>query len=365
MSHRSTVPQRKPHPLAERALRHAMSFALMGALMYAFITPPPAQAQAPEAVINLYSARHYQTDEALYNNFTRQTGIQIKRIELKDEALLQRLAAEGRNSPADVVLLVDAARLWRAQSDGLFSPVDSARLRQRIPEHLRAPDDAWFGFSTRARVIVYNKASVKPEDVDSYEKLAQPHNKGKVCTRSASHPYMLSLVGSLIERLGQEATENWARAMVANLARPPQGGDTDQIRAVASGECAVALTNSYYWVRLVRSEKPEDQAVVRQVGFLWPNQQSSGTHINISGGAVAKHAPHREAAIRFLEYLASDEAQRHFANGNNEWPAVESVVTDNPALRSLGAFKSENTAISAIGKNQTDAQKLLDRAGYR
>jgi len=316
-----------------------------------------------QGVLNLYSARHYQTDEALYESFTKQTGIKINRIELGDEPLIQRLKNEGANSPADVILLVDAARLWRAQVDGLFSPVDSKILNERIPASLRSNDGSWFGFSTRGRVIVYDKSRIKASQVDTYEKLADAANKGLVCTRSGSHPYMLSLIGAMVERNGEAATEAWARGVVANMARPPRGGDTDQIKGVASGECGVALTNTYYWVRLLRDPKEKD--VVSKVGFLWPNQATSGTHVNISGGGVAKNAPNRANAIRFLEYLSSPEAQAYFANGNNEWPVVKSALASNPELASLGTFKQENVPISSIGKGQIAAQRILDRAGYR
>jgi iron(III) transport system substrate-binding protein len=326
-------------------------------------------AHAQENVVNLYSARHYQTDEQLYSNFTKQTGIKINRIEADDNALLERLKTEGKNSPADVILMVDAARLWRAQIDGLFQPAKSKVLDTRIPANLRAKDDGngaeWYGFSTRGRVIVYNKANVKPEDVATYESLADAKNKGKVCTRSGSHPYMLSMIGSMIERNGEAATEKWAQGMVSNFARPPRGGDTDQIKGVASGECGVALTNTYYYVRLLRSTKPEEKELISKVGFLWPNQKTSGTHLNISGGGVAKNAPHREAAVKFLEYLASDEAQGYFANGNNEWPAVPTAVVKNPELENLGKFKAENLSIATIGKNQIAAQRILDRVGYK
>lgn len=319
--------------------------------------------------LNVYSARHYQTDEALYGGFTKATGIKVNRIEAGDNALIERLKSEGAKSPADVILLVDAARLWKAESDGLFKPVKSEYIDQRIPENLRAKagenGNTWVGFSTRARVIVYNKARVKEEDVNTYEKLADSVNKGKVCTRSGSHPYMLSLVGAMIDRSGEPATESWARGMVANQARAPRGGDTDQIKAVAAGECGVALTNSYYFVRMMRSKKPEDQALMSKIGFVWPNQTTSGTHINIAGGGVAKNAPHPEAAIKFLEYLASDEAQVYFADGNNEWPAVASVQVENPGLKELGPFKAENVSVSAMGRNQITAQKILDRAGYK
>ena len=326
-------------------------------------------AAEPAKELNLYSARHYQTDEALYSDFTKKTGIRINRIEADDNGILERIKSEGEKSQADVILLVDAARLWRAQKLTLFAAVKSKYLEQRIPKNLRAADEAagipWFGYSTRARVIVYNKSTVKKSDVDTYEKLANPENKGKVCTRSGSHPYMLSLVGALIERDGLLATESWAKGMVTNMARSPRGGDTDQIKAVASGECGVALTNSYYLVRLLRSSKPEDQEIVSKIGFVWPNQRTTGTHINIAGGGVAKNAPHPQAAIQFLEYLASDSAQEYFADGNNEWPVVKSVKINNEGLKLLGSFKAENISVAAIGKNQIAAQRLLDRAGYK
>lgn len=325
--------------------------------------------QAQEKVLNLYSARHYQTDELLYSNFTKQTGIKINRIEADDNALFERLKNEGKNSQADVIVMVDAARIWRAEIEGFFQPVKSAVLNTRIPANLRGKDDGqgpeWFGFSTRARVIVYNKASVNPADVTTYESLADPKNKGKVCTRSGSHPYNLSLIGSMIERDGEKATEQWAKGMVANFARPPRGGDTDQIKGVASGECGVAIANSYYYVRMLRSTKPEDVAAMKNVGFIWPNAKTSGTHFNIAGGGVAKNAPHREAAVKFLEYLASDEAQTYFADGNNEWPAVKKIHVKNAALESLGTYKMENVSIASIGKNQIAAQRILDRVGYK
>ncbi|PPE65971.1 extracellular solute-binding protein [Caldimonas caldifontis] len=320
-------------------------------------------------VLNLYSARHYQTDEALYSNFTQATGIRINRVEADDAGILARLKSEGAASPADVVLLVDAARLWRAEADGLFSPVKSPVLEQRIPAKLRGADNgqgsSWFGFSTRARVIVYNKATVSADAVDTYEKLADPALKGKVCTRSGSHPYNLSLFGSLMEHLGPEKTEAWAKAVVSNMAREPKGGDTDQIRAVASGECGVAISNSYYFARLMRSTRPEDQEVVRKVGVVFPNQQTWGTHINVAGGAMARHAKNRDAARLFLEYLASDQAQIYFANGNNEYPAVAGVKAGNPALDALGEFKTELVPIATVGANTARVQQMLDRVGYK
>ncbi len=326
-------------------------------------------ASAQEAVLNLYSARHYQTDEALYANFTKATGIKINRVDADDAGILTRLKSEGSASPADVILLVDAARLWRAEADGMFQPVKSGTLEARIPATLRGNDagqgSSWFGLSTRARVVVYNKQTVKKDDVDTYEELADPKNKGKVCTRSGSHPYNLSLFGAVMEHLGPQATETWLQGMVANMAREPKGGDTDQIKAVATGECQVALSNTYYLARMMRSSKPEDRDVVEKVGVVFPNQQSWGTHVNIAGAAVAKFAPNRKAAVQFMEYLASDQAQAYFADGNNEWPAVKSVKVANPALDTLGPFKAETIPISVVGMNQGKVQQILDRVGYK
>lgn len=318
---------------------------------------------AQEKVLNLYSARHYQTDEALYTNFTKQTGIKINRIEAGENELLERIKNEGANSPADVFLTVDAARLAKAEELNLFAPVNSKVLETRIPANLHTKD--WYAFSTRARVIVVNKTAVNPADAQNYEDLANPRLKGKVCTRSGSHPYNLSLGAAMVEHHGEQKTEEWAKGVVANFARAPKGGDTDQIKAVAAGECGVAIANSYYVARLMRSEKPADKKVMEAVTVVWPNQKTTGTHINISGGGMLKNAPNKEAAVKFLEYLASDQAQVYFADGNNEWPVVPNVKTQNPALESLGKFKAETINVGALTKNQAVVQKIYDRAGWK
>ncbi|WP_323003459.1 Fe(3+) ABC transporter substrate-binding protein [Denitromonas sp.] len=320
-------------------------------------------AHADEKVLNLYTARHYQTDEALYANFTKATGIKVNRIEGKEDALLERIRSEGENSPADVLITVDASRLAKADELGVFAPVKSETLEARIPANLRT--NTWFAFSTRARVIVYNKSAIKAEQVQNYEDLANPALKGKVCTRSGSHPYNLSLGAAMIEHNGVEKTEAWAKGIVANFARDPKGGDTDQIRAVAAGECGVAIANSYYVARLINSTKPEDQQVMGAVGVIWPNQANVGTHINVSGGGMLKHAPNKAAAVAFLEYLASDDAQRYFADGNNEWPVVQSVKVSNAALEKLGAFKADALPVGKLANTVAEAQKVYDRAGYR
>ncbi len=332
-------------------------------LIATFLIAMAASAQADEKVLNLYSARHYQTDEALYANFTKQTGIRINRIEGKEDELLERIRSEGANSPADVLLTVDAARLAKADALGLFEPVSSKVLRTAIPAHLRT--DTWFAFSTRARVIVYNKSGVEADAVRTYEDLANPRLKGKICSRSGSHPYNLSLLASIIAHQGEAKAEEWARGVVANFARAPKGGDTDQIKAVAAGECQVAVSNTYYIARLMRSDKPEDRKMMERIGVVWPNQGTTGTHINISGGGMLKTAPHKEAAVKFLEYLASDEAQRYFADGNNEWPAVESAKVSNPALEALGKYKADKLPVKSLAAYQAKAQMIYDRAGYK
>ena len=318
---------------------------------------------AEDKVLNLYSARHYQTDEALYANFTQQTGIKINRIEGKEDELLERIKNEGANSPADVFLTVDAARLAKAHELGLFAPVTSKSLESRIPAHLRTED--WFSFSTRARVIVYNKSAVNAADVQNYEDLANPKLKGKFCSRSGSHPYNLSLMASIIAHQGEAKAEELARGMVANFARAPKGGDTDQIKAVSAGECGLTISNTYYVARLLRSTKPEEQKLMEKVGVVWPNQATTGAHINVSGGGMLKTAPHKAAAVKFLEYLASDQAQRYFADGNNEWPVVDSVKVANPALDSLGKFKADKLPVKNLAMYQTKAQIIFDRAGFK
>lgn len=332
-------------------------------LIAAAIAALAQPAFAEDKVLNLYSARHYQTDEALYANFTQQTGIKINRIEGKEDELLERIKNEGANSPADVFLTVDAARLAKAHELGLFAPVASKTLESRIPAHLRTED--WFSFSTRARVIVYNKSAVQAADVQNYEDLANPKLKGKLCTRSGSHPYNLSLMASVIAHQGEAKAEELARGMVANFARAPKGGDTDQIKAVSAGECGLTISNTYYVARLLGSTKPEDQKVMEKVGVIWPNQATTGTHVNVSGGGMLKTAPHKEAAVKFLEYLASDQAQRYFADGNNEWPVVSSVKVTNPALDSLGKFKADKLPVKNLAMYQAKAQIIFDRAGYK
>ncbi len=328
-------------------------------------------ASAQDKVLNIYSARHYQTDEVMYDTFTKTTGIKLNRVDADDAGIVARLRAEGAASPADVVLLVDAARMAAADSQGLFRPIKSAKLDAAIPANLRATPTAdgvtWTGFSTRARVIVYDPLRVKAEDVATYEQLANPKLKGLLCTRSGSHPYNLSLFATVVERLGDQQGEAWLKGLVSNMARDPKGGDTDQIKAVATGECGIALTNTYYAARLLKSGKPEDRTVMEKIRVVFPNQGTSGTHVNIAGAAVAKHAKNLDAATQFMEFLSSPFAQEYFANGNNEFPAAKGVKVDNAALKAMGGanFKAETIPLGVVAKNMTKVQQMLDRVGYK
>ncbi|MEN9385228.1 MAG: hypothetical protein RL323_2371 [Pseudomonadota bacterium] len=327
--------------------------------------------QAQDKVLNLYSARHYQTDQVLYDTFTKTTGYKINRVDSDDAGILARLRAEGAASPADVILLVDAARMAQADSAGLFQPIQSAKLDAAIPAHLRATPTAggvtWTGFSTRARVVVYDPSRVKAADVATYEQLADPKLKGLLCTRSGSHPYNLSLFATVVERLGDAKGEAWLKGLVDNMARPPKGGDTDQIKGVASGECGVALTNTYYLARILKSDKAEDRDLASKIRTVFPNQGTSGTHVNIAGAAVAKNAKNREGAVLFMEYLASPFAQAHFADGNNEFPVTKGLKLDNPAIKAMGGdnFKAETIPLGVVAKNLTKVQQMLDRVGYK
>ena len=314
--------------------------------------------------INLYSSRHYDTDETFYTNFTKLTGIGINRIEAKAEELIERMKAEGANSPADVFITVDAGNIERANVDGLLQPVTSDTLTKAIPAHLRHPDGSWFGFSKRARVIVVAKDRMKPEEVPTYESLADEKVKGKLLIRSSGNIYNQSLMGSIIAADGAEQAEAWARGIVANMARAPKGGDTDQIKAVAAGEGDVAVANSYYLGRLIVSDNAEDREIASKVQIVFPNQNGRGTHVNISGGGVARHAKNVEGAVKVLEYLVSDEAQMLFASGNVEYPVVEGVKLPAP-LDTFGNFKEDTLDAQKYAALNAEAVQIMDRAGWK
>ena len=332
------------------------------ALILAAAPTAKAEATSGEEVVNVYSARHYDTDLALYDRFLETTGVRVRLIEGGSDALIERLANEAEFSPADVLITVDAGRLWRARQRGVLQAVESPVLAARIPAHLRDADGYWFGLSKRARVIVYNKAAGLPEGVERYEDLAAESLRGQVCMRSSGNIYNVSLLASLIAHNGDAAAEAWARGVVANFRRPPQGNDTAQLRAVAAGECGVSIANTYYLGRLLGAEAEADRAVAAAIGVLFPNQAGRGAHVNISGAGVARHAPHRANAVRFLEYLTGDFAQRLFAEGNNEYPVVG---TATGPIATLGAFHEDTLPATLLGTHQASAVKVFDRAGWR
>lgn len=329
------------------------------ALIIGFVILVTAFTSQAKEVVNVYSARHYDTDLALYDDFEKRTGIQINLIEAGSDALIERIKNEGKYSPADILITVDAGRLYRAEQQGLFSAFQSELLQQRIPAHLRHPDGLWYGLSKRARVIIYNKANGAPEGLNTYQDLADSKFAGQVCVRSSSNIYNISLLAGMIGHDGAEKAEQWARQIVSNLRRPPQGNDTANIRAVASGECQLSIVNSYYVARLLAQKNTLGDAI----GVIFPNQESTGTHVNISGAGVLQHAPNRNNAIRFIEYLTEAPAQYLFVEGNNEYPVVnDAKVTD--VIASMGDFKDDQINASLLGINQSEAVRIFDRAGW-
>ena len=319
--------------------------------------------QAAE-VVNIYNSRHYGTDQALWDGFTKATGIEVNVVDGTHEQLIQRMQAEGENSPADVFITVDAGRLAQASGLGLLQPIQSELLTARIPASLRDPDGLWFGLAKRARVLVYAKDRQDPAQLSTYEALANPEFKGKVLVRSSTNVYNLSLVGSILAADGPEATETWCEGLVANMARPPEGGDTDQLKAVAAGVGDVAISNSYYFARLLASPKPEDQEVAQKLAVFFPNQGDRGTHVNVSGAGVLKTAPHPANAVKLIEFLASPEAQRYFADVSFEYPA-NPEVPPHAVLAEWGEFKQDPLNPTLYAKNSAEAAMITDRCGWK
>ncbi|MGP1356653.1 extracellular solute-binding protein [Roseicyclus sp.] len=318
-------------------------------------------AQAQE--LNLYSSRHYDTDERLYSDFTEMTGITVNRIEGNADELIARMEAEGANSPADVFLTVDTVRLARAANMGLLQPIESEVLETRVPAYLQDDENRWFAFSQRARIIFYDKTEVE-NPPQTYQALADDQYEGQVCIRSSTNVYTQNIMAALIAHLGQEAAQDWATGVVENFARAPQGGDTDQLRGIASGECDIAMSNTYYYARIIR--EGDEQITPEQlanIGWVFPNQNDIGAHMNISGGGVAANAPNRDNAIAFLEYLASDQAQQYFSAGNDEYPAVPGVGLA-PSVAALGIFRPDTIDLSDIAANVDAAVEVLNNAGW-
>ena len=334
------------------ALTAAASTALTGSIAMA------------DGELNLYSSRHYDTDERLYSDFEEMTGITINRIEGKADELIARMQAEGANSPADILLTVDTSRLQRAKDAGVLQSIDSDVLEARIPANLQDADNQWFGFSQRARIIFYDKQDVTNPPTD-YVSLANPAYKGLVCHRSSTNVYSQTLLSAVIENHGEDAAKAWAKGVVDNFARDPQGGDTDQLRGLVSGECDISISNTYYFARALRKEVkglPDD--AMANIGWVFPAQNAEGAHMNLSGGGVAVNAPNKENAVKFLEYLASDQAQKYFSAGNDEFPAVPGVGL-SPSVAALGMFRPDAVDLSDVAKNVPTAQKIFNEVGWK
>ncbi|GAM99937.1 ferric iron ABC transporter iron-binding protein [alpha proteobacterium U9-1i] len=339
------------------------TFAL-GASAAAIAACTPAEQASAENFVNVYSARHYDSDRMMYEAFTAATGVEVRVLPAPGEQLLERLRAEGDATEADLIVAADAGNLWRVQDAGLLQPVNTEALSNNVPARLHDTDGNWWGFSKRARVIVYRKDAVQAAEVASLDDLASARFRGQVVCRSSTAVYNLSLLSSRIERLGAENARAWAAGVRANFARDPQGSDTDQLKAVAAGEAQVCISNHYYLARLMKSEDPADRAVADKLAISFPDQAGSGTHVNISGGGVSAYAKRKDRAIQLLEYLVSDAGQNILAPSNVEYP-IRPQIAAAPELVALGTFKEEDIPLSALGRHQAEAAAIYEGAGWR
>ncbi|MEE2693016.1 MAG: Fe(3+) ABC transporter substrate-binding protein [Pseudomonadota bacterium] len=324
-------------------------------------TGATAAKQAGE--VNVYSGRHYDSDLDIFRRFEGETGIKVNYIEAGGDELIERLAREGAASPADMFITADAGILWRAEERDLFRPITSPAILDRVPSQYRQPEGDWVGLAKRARVIIYNKAMGLPEGLETYEDLARPEYKGMICVRSSSNVYNQSLLASIIANDGAEAAESWARGVVANFARRPEGTDTTQIEAVAAGICRLGIVNSYYVARYLNPDDAARLAIGEKIGVLFPNQSTTGTHVNVSGAGVTAHAPNAQNAERLIEFLLRDDIQKAFAKGNNEYPVVPGIDPEGP-ITTLGTFRADTLDVAAYGRNQAEAVRIFDRAGW-
>lgn len=363
-----------PGPIAARTGRAALGVAVLAFVGCAGPDAPAGEAGASasngapatveEKVVHVYSARHYDVDDRVVAAFEEATGIEVRVVEADSAALLERLAREGEASPADVFFAVDAGRLHHAVEAGIFQPVSSPVLEERIPEHLRHPGGLWFGLTKRARVLVTSTERVEPDAITSYEQLAEPDWKGRVLVRSSSNVYNQSLLGAMVAAHGEADAEVWCQGLVANLARKPQGGDRDQIRAVAANVGDVAVVNSYYLGQMLASDEAADREAAAKVRIVFPNQDGRGTHVNVSGAGVVRGAPHRDHAIRLLEYLTEPEVQAIYAGENKEYPVVAHTPLA-PELVEFGEFREDSLSAAVAGSGGQNALRVMDRCGWR
>ncbi|PKM82728.1 MAG: Fe(3+) ABC transporter substrate-binding protein [Firmicutes bacterium HGW-Firmicutes-14] len=314
--------------------------------------------------VNLYTDRHYDSDDSLYNAFTQKTGIKVNIVKGKSDELIERLKTEGADTEADLFITADAGRLHRAKSSSLLQPVDSQILKANIPENLRDSENYWFGFTKRARVIVYAKDRINPAELSTYENLTNPKWKGKILVRGSDSIYNQSLLASFIEIMGEENAKKWAAGIVANMARAPKGGDRDQAKAIAAGEGDIAIMNTYYFGLMLNSSDPEEKKVTEKLAVFFPDQDGSGTHINVSGGGVVKDAKNKENAIKLLEFLAGEKAQKSYAEANYEYPVLKSVDSSD-LLKSWGSFKEQSVSLSKLGELNEKAVKILNEVGWK
>ena len=314
--------------------------------------------------VNIYSARQEALIKPLLDKFSEQTAVKVNLVTGKGDALLTRLINEGENSPADILLTVDAGRLYRAQQANVLKPINSSSIKELVPDNLKSSDDMWVGLSIRARVIIYSKDRVSAEDLDSYESLADEQWSGRICIRSSSNIYNQSMVAGMIAQNGLEQTEQWLQGFTANFARKPAGGDRDQIKAVAAGECDIAVANSYYLGHMLNSSDERQRSAAEKVSLFWPNQKDRGTHINISGAGITTSSKNTLNAEKLIAFLASDESQRWYAEKNNEFPIRENVEVSS-ILQSWGPFRADKINVTQLGEYNSEAIKAMDRAGWR
>ncbi|MDJ0807699.1 MAG: Fe(3+) ABC transporter substrate-binding protein [Gammaproteobacteria bacterium] len=336
---------------------------LIGIVLLSLLVACPL-VSAGNGEVNLYSARKEKLIKPLLDRFTQQTGIQVNLVTGKADALLQRLQSEGRNSPADLLITTDAGRLHRALQAGVIQPVQSELLSSIIPHAFRDPQGHWYGLSLRARPILYVKGKVEPHELSSYEALADPQWQGRICIRSSNNIYNQSLVASMIAANGEETTQVWAEGLVKNLARPPKGGDRDQIKGAAAGVCDLAVANTYYLAGMLKSKDAGQRAAAEKLAVFWPNQSGRGAHVNVSGAAVTAAAKNRDNAVKLIEFLAGKAAQQWYAEANGEFPVRGDVEADE-LLRSWGDFKMDTLSLSKLGELNPDALRLMDRAGWK
>ena len=320
--------------------------------------------EAEQGVVNVYSHRHYDTDRELFESFTESTGIEVRVVEAGADELIQRLQAEGEQTEADLLITVDAARLNRAKSMGLLQSVESQSLSERIPEHLRENEGMWFALTKRARIIAYHNERSDRSILSTYEALASEEYEDAIAIRSSSNVYNQSLLASIVAHNGETVAREWAAGVVENMARDPQGGDTDQLRAIAAGEADYAVVNTYYIGRLLNSTDPQQREVAEQIGVFFPNQEGRGAHVNVSGAGVTRHAKNRENAIRLIEFLVSEESQRRFAQANYEYPVVEGVDLA-PSIAAWGEFKEDSLDLSELAEYNDEAVRIFDEVGWQ